>query len=145
VLSHKPKSGRRPDQRTRRALSAPCRKPKGIGIKPLAVPKRNHKGQEWATAGADPQVTAKLADQRAVFPRHMKRDVKADRVTPAFLPKSPSTTLRLSRSACVGFGLWLRGQDMAALVTSVAMPTPDFHQGSVMDAQQRDGEGERNQ
>ena len=32
---------------------------------------------------SDPQVAAKLADQRAVFPR-LKRHVKADSKTPAF-------------------------------------------------------------
>lgn len=37
--------------------------------------------QEWAPASADPQVTAQLADQRAVFPR-LKRHVKADSKTP---------------------------------------------------------------
>ena len=54
--------------------------PKGIGIRGLA---NLLWSQERATAGADPQVTAKLADQRAVFPR-LKRHVKADSKTPAF-------------------------------------------------------------
>jgi hypothetical protein len=71
--------------------------------------------QEWAPVRTDPQVTAELADQQCGVPASSKRDVKADRVTPASLERGclnpPMSRLRLGSE--VQTWLWsVMGQAM---------------------------------